>query len=150
MNDVTPEKMEKGIYKKFSFFKDQVEISPKTNKMILPISIKETSSKTIYRKSPKSEKTIIEGMNSSGIEEFFNTGDMLGTILTDVFSDVNIYDDDIRLLQRRFVSPIGRGAISFISSILWILLWWTARSVYTLLSFHRTRRTLVLQDISMS
>ena len=52
-------------------------------------------------------------MNSSGIEEFFNTGDMLGTILTDVFSDVNIYDDDIRLLQRRFVSPIGRGAISF-------------------------------------
>lgn len=113
MNDVTPEKMEKGIYKKFAFFKDQVELSPKTNKMILPISIKETASKTIYRKSPKSEKTIIEGMNSTGIEEFFSTGDMLGTILTDVFSDVNIYDDDIRLLQRRFVSPIGRGAISF-------------------------------------
>ena len=113
MNDVTPEKMEKGIYKKFSFFKDQVELSPKTNKMILPISIKETASKTIFRKNPKSEKTIIEGMNSSGIEEFFSTGDMLGTILTDVFSEVNIYDDDIRLLQRRFVSPIGRGAISF-------------------------------------
>ncbi|WP_297328582.1 DUF5686 and carboxypeptidase-like regulatory domain-containing protein [uncultured Bacteroides sp.] len=113
INDVTPEKMEKGIYKKFSFLKDQVEVSPNTNKMILPISIKETASKTIYRKSPKSEKTLIEGMNSSGIEEFFSTGDMLGTILTDVFSDINIYDDDIRLLQRRFVSPIGRGAISF-------------------------------------
>lgn len=113
LNDVTPDKMEKGIYKKFSFFKNQVEVSPKTNKMILPISIKETASKTIFRKSPKSEKTIIEGMNSTGIEEFFNTGDMLGTILTDVFSDINIYDDDIRLLQRRFVSPIGRGAISF-------------------------------------
>ena len=42
-----------------------------------------------------------------------STGDMLGTILTDVFSDINIYDDDIRLLQRRFVSPIGRGAIRF-------------------------------------
>lgn len=113
INDVTPEKMEKGIYKKFSFFKDQVEVSPKTNKMILPISIKETGSKTIYRKNPKSKKTIIEGMNSTGIEEFFSTGDMLGTILNDVFSDINIYDDDIRLLQRRFVSPIGRGAISF-------------------------------------
>ena len=113
LNDVTPEKMEKGIYKKFSFFKDQVEVSPKTNKMILPVSIKETASKTVYRKSPKSEKTIIEGMNSTGIEEFFNTGDMLGTILTDVFSNINIYDDDIRLLQRRFVSPIGKGAITF-------------------------------------
>lgn len=113
LNDVTPEKLEKGIYKKFSFLKDQVEVSPKTNKPILPISIKETASKTIYRKNPKSEKTIIEGMNSNGIEEFFSTGDMVGTILTDVFSDINIYDDDIRLLQRRFVSPIGRGAISF-------------------------------------
>ena len=28
LNDVTPDKMEKGIYKKFSFFKDQVEVSP--------------------------------------------------------------------------------------------------------------------------
>lgn len=113
LNDVTPEKLEKGIYKKFSFFKDQVELSPQTNKMILPISIKETASTTIYRKKPESKKTIIKGMNSSGIEEFFSTGDMLGTVLNDVFSDVNIYDDNIRLLQRYFTSPIGRNAISF-------------------------------------
>lgn len=113
LNDVTPEKLEKGIYKKFSFFKDQVEVSPTTQKMILPISIKETASRTIFRKDPKSQKTIIEGMNSSGIEDFFSTGDMLGTVLNDVFSDINIYEDDIRLLQRYFVSPIGKGAISF-------------------------------------
>jgi hypothetical protein len=113
LNNITPEKMERGIYKKYAFFKDQVELSPKTNKLILPISIKETASRTIYRKNPRSEKSIIEGFNSTGIEQFFSTGDMLGTILNDVFSDINIYDDDIRLLQRRFVSPIGEGAITF-------------------------------------
>ena len=113
INDVTNEKLEKGIYKRFAFFKDQVEVSHKTGKQILPVSVKETGSRTIYRKSPKSKKTIIEGMNSSGVDEFFSTGDMMGTILTDVFSDINIYDDDIRLLQRQFVSPIGRGAITF-------------------------------------
>jgi hypothetical protein len=113
INDITPEKMEKGIYKKFSFFKDQMEESAKTGKTILPISIKETASRTIYRKSPESKKEIIDGFNSSGIEEFFNTGDLVGTILSDVFKDINIYDDDINLLQRRFVSPIGRGAITF-------------------------------------
>ena len=113
LNDITPEKMEKGLYKKFAFFKDQVEESSLSGKLILPISIKETASRTIYRKDPKSKKTIIEGMNSSGIEEFFNTGDMLGTILNDVFSDVNIYEDNIRLLQRYFTSPIGRGGIAF-------------------------------------
>lgn len=113
INDVTPESLEKGIYKKFAFLKDQIEVSPETNKIILPISVQETSSKTIFRKSPESKKTIIEGLNSNGIGEFFSTGEMLGTILNDVFSDINIYDDDIRLLQRRFVSPISDGGISF-------------------------------------
>lgn len=75
--------------------------------------MQETASQTIFRKDPESKKTIIKGKNSNGIEEFFSTGDMLGTVLKDVFADINIYDDDIRLLQQRFVSPIGNNAISF-------------------------------------
>ncbi len=113
LNDITSEKLEKGIYNKFSFLKDQVETSNVTGRQILPISVRETASRTIYRKNPESKKTIIEGVNSSGIEDFFSTGEMLGTVLNDVFSDINIYDDNIRLLQRHFVSPIGRGAINF-------------------------------------
>ncbi len=113
LNDIKPDDLEKGMYKKFSFLKDQIEVSPKTNKLILPISVQETASKTIYRKHPENKKTIIEGMNSNGVEEFFSTGDMLGTVLKDVFADINIYDDDIRLLQQRFVSPISSGGISF-------------------------------------
>lgn len=34
-------------------------------------------------------------------------------MLKDVFTDVNIYDDQIRLLQYPFTSPIGKGAIGF-------------------------------------
>ncbi|WP_321480002.1 DUF5686 family protein [uncultured Bacteroides sp.] len=113
INDVTPESLKKGIYKKFSFLANQVEVSPKTNKMILPIAIEETASQIIYRKDPKNLKTIIKGMNSSGVNELFSTGDMLSTILKDVFSDVNIYDNNIRLLQTPFVSPISKSAISF-------------------------------------
>ena len=112
INYHTPEKLEKGIYKKYASLKDQVEVSETTNKLILPISVQETASQTIYRKDPESKKTIIKGKNSIGIEEFFSTGDMLVTVLKDVFADINIYDDDIRLLQQRFVSPIGSSAIS--------------------------------------
>ena len=43
INDLTPEKLEKGIYKKYSFLRDQVEVSETTNKLILPISVQETS-----------------------------------------------------------------------------------------------------------
>ncbi len=113
INDLTPEKLSKGIYKKYAFLKDQIEISATTNKMILPISVQETASQTVYRKNPESKKIIIKGKNANGIEEFFSTGDMLGTILNDVFSDINIYDNEIRLLQQYFVSPIGKNATSF-------------------------------------
>lgn len=148
MNDVTPEKMEKGIYKKFSFFKDQVEVSPKTNKMILPISIKETSSKTIYRKSPKSEKTIIEGVNSSGIEEFFNTGDMLGTILTDVSPmsiSTTMTSDSCNAASS---APLVAGPSVSINTTSWTPSWWTVRSVCTSPSCLKTHRISVSRDTS--
>ena len=114
LNDVTPEMLEKGMYKKMPFLKDQIELSEETNKFILPISVDETASQKIYRKHPKSEKTIIKGMSSTGVNELFATGDMLSTVLKDVFTDVNIYDNDIRLLQYPFISPISSSdAISF-------------------------------------
>lgn len=114
LNDVTPEMLEKGMYKKMPFLKDQIELCEETSKFILPISVDETASQKIYRKHPKSEKNIIKGMSSSGVNELFATGDMLSTVLKDVFTDVNIYDDDIRLLQYPFISPISSSdAISF-------------------------------------
>ena len=114
LNDVTPEMLEKGMYKKMPFLKDQIELCEETNKFILPISVDETASQKIYRKHPKSEKTIIKGMSSTGVNELFATGDMLSTVLKDVFTDANIYDKDIRLLQYPFISPISSSdAISF-------------------------------------
>lgn len=114
LNDVTPEMLEKGMYKEMPFLKDQIELCEETNKFILPISVDETASQKIYRKHPKSEKTIIKGMSSTGVNELFATGDMLSTVLKDVFTDVNIYDNDIRLLQYPFISPISSSdAISF-------------------------------------
>lgn len=113
LNDITPSRLEQGIYKKYAFLKDQVEVSPWNNTLILPLAIQETASQTVYRKETNTRKQIIKGMNSSGLNEFFSTGDMLGTTLQDVFANINIYDDEIRLLQRRFVSPIGKDAISF-------------------------------------
>ncbi|MDR0892663.1 MAG: DUF5686 and carboxypeptidase regulatory-like domain-containing protein, partial [Mediterranea sp.] len=113
INDLTPEKLERGIYKKYAFLRDQVEVSDLTHKLILPISVHETASQVVYRKNPESKKTIIKGQTGSGVEEFFSTGDMLGTILKDVFSDINIYDNEIRLLLQHFTSPISDKATGF-------------------------------------
>lgn len=114
LNDITPDMFGQGIFKKMPFLVDQVEPCVETNKLILPFSIQETASQKVYRRDPKSEKTLIKGLNSSGVDQLFSTGEMFGTLLKDVFADVNIYDNDIKMLQSRFVSPISStSAISF-------------------------------------
>ncbi len=112
-NDITPEKLQNSIFRKKKWILDQIEPCPYNNKLILPISVDETVTRKLYRRHPHDEKNIIIGQNSSGVGDLFQTGDIMNTILKDVFTDVNIYDDQVRLLQRPFTSPIGRGAIGF-------------------------------------
>ena len=113
LNDFKPEVLDSPKYKKKQWLIDQIEACPYNNKLILPISVDETVSQKIYRKKPHDEKTIIKGINTQGINDLFQTGDILNTIMKDVFTDVNIYDDQIRLLQYPFTSPIGKDAIGF-------------------------------------
>lgn len=113
LNDVKPEMLENPKYAKHQWLTNQVEVCEQTGKLILPASIEETVTKKIYRRSPRSDKNIIIGQKSAGINDFFQTGDILNTVTKDVFTDVNIYDDQVRILQYPFTSPIGSGAISF-------------------------------------
>jgi len=112
-NDLTPERLEKKPFSSTPWLLDQVEECQYTNKLILPISVDETVEEHIYRKNPQSKKTIIKGQQSSGLNDLFQTGDILNIVLKEVFTDVNLYDDQIRLVQYPFTSPIGKDAISF-------------------------------------
>ncbi len=112
-NDLTPERLEKKPYSSTPWLLDQVELCKYNNKLILPISIDETVSEQVYRKNPQSRKTFITGQQTSGINDLFQTGDILNVVMKDVFTDVNLYDDQIRILQYPFTSPIGKDAISF-------------------------------------
>ena len=113
MNDITPTQIESGFIGKRRWMLDQVEHCPYNNKLILPVSVDETVTQHIYRKQPKTERDIIKGQSSTGINQLIQTGDIMDIMLKDVFTDVNIYDNDVRLLRHHFTSPIGNSAISF-------------------------------------
>ena len=113
MNDITPTQIDSGFIGKRRWMLDQVEHCPYNNKLILPVSVDETVTQHIYRKQPKTERDIIKGQSSSGINQLIQTGDIMDIMLKDVFTDVNIYDNDVRLLRHHFTSPIGNSAISF-------------------------------------
>ena len=113
LNDLSKEQLESKFFSKRQYLLDQVETSPYNGKLTLPVSVDETVSQHIYRKDPKTEKDIIKGQQSNGIGQVIQTGEILNTALKEVFTDVDIYDDYVRLLQYPFPSPIGKTAISF-------------------------------------
>lgn len=101
-------------HKRKPWYLDHVEQSPlDSTKLVLPLTVDETVVKHIYRKSPRRVLDVLEGQRSSGVNKIFQTGEMVNTMLKEVFQDVNINNDYIRLLQYPFPSPIGRTAISF-------------------------------------
>lgn len=113
LNDLSKERIDSAAIFKQQFVKDQVEHCEYNDKLILPVIVNETVTQKVYRKEPKSEKSIILGENKGGVNQLIETGDILDVIMKDVFTDVDIYDDQIRLLQYPFTSPIGKDAINF-------------------------------------
>lgn len=113
-NEMTERVFQEGEFKKFAFLKEHVETCNETGKLILPLSVDEAVTRYIYRKDPETEKSIVLGKRSTGVNDLINTGEIMSTMLQDCFSDVDIYQDDIRLLQYPFTSPISsKTAIGF-------------------------------------
>lgn len=113
INDISPAQLENEKTQKKQWLINQIEVCQYNNKLILPLSVDETVTQNLFRKDPKNEKTIVLGQNTTGVNDLIQTGDVLNTVIKDVFTDVDIYDNQIRLLQYPFTSPIGKDAIDF-------------------------------------
>lgn len=113
VNDITSEELESDLFKKRQWLINQIETCPYNNKLILPISVDETVTQHLYRKQPKARKEIVKGQSSTGVNQLIETGNILNTMLKDIFTDIDLYDDQIRLLQYPFTSPIGKDAVAF-------------------------------------
>ena len=90
-----------------------MEKSDYNGKYVLPLTMSEVVTHHLYSKDPRKVRDMIVGQHSQGLNKLLQTGEMINTMLKEVFTDVNLYDDHIRLMQYPFPSPIGRTAISF-------------------------------------
>lgn len=112
-NNVQPADFTNGLLSKIPGLINQVEVCRYNNKLVLPLTVSETIRQKVYRKNPKKIIEIVKAERDDGINTIIQTGNILTAALKDFFTDVNIYDDQIRLLQHPFTSPIGKDAIRF-------------------------------------
>ena len=113
INDVKPSDLEQGFLSKIPNVLNHIEFCNYNNKLILPLTLSEVVSQKYYRANPADEKEIIIGERAVGINEMFQSGILITEALKDFFKSVDIYDDQIQLLQTTFTSPIGKDALGF-------------------------------------
>lgn len=104
-NDYTYKPKNENKKGKFDFLQEFVDTLD-DGVTILPVSEKEKMQTVYYRRSPRSEKQVVKGYKSSGIDEIFSS-DGVQQFLGEVFREVDIFKDDIPLFLQRFVSPLS-------------------------------------------
>ena len=105
MNDYKPKKHEDGKTGKFDFLVDFIDTLD-VGTTILPISEKEHFETVYYRRDPHSEKRLVKGDKSAGVDEVFSR-DGIQQFLNEAFREVDIFRNNIPLFLQRFVSPLS-------------------------------------------
>lgn len=113
MNDVNPDSIKANGKRRKDWYLNQMYRCEENGKMVLPVNYEEMASEVIYRRSTNTERNIIQGQRSEGVSELFDTGQNINKIADDVFTDIDIHKNQVKMLQFPFISPIGSGAISF-------------------------------------
>ncbi len=112
LNDFSEEQKKKWLFKKFQFIFEYMDTSEVSGKPILNVSVKEKIADEYFRKHPETAKTIIRGQKNAGIDEIFDQ-ESVQRFLEDVFREVDIFGNDVTLLQNRFVSPLSNIGTNF-------------------------------------
>lgn len=112
LNNFSPEQKKNWVVEKFSFIFDYLDTSEVSGKPILNVSVKEKISTEYYRKEPNTNKELVRGNKSAGIDEVFDQ-ESIQRFLEDVFREVNVFDNDITIMQNRFVSPLSNIGVNF-------------------------------------
>jgi hypothetical protein len=86
-----------------------VDTSEINGKPYIPIFIKESSSKVYYRNAPTAKKEYLFGTKISGSTTNFDE-EGVGAVLQKLYSEFDIYDNEIQLLSKKFPSPISNIA----------------------------------------
>src|SRR5690606_21342922 len=87
--------------------------SVENGKNYLPIIFTEGLSDYYYTKNPKRKKEVLKATRIVGIENI-----QLDQFLGEMYMDINVYENNINIINRTFISPISSVARSYYNFLL--------------------------------
>ncbi len=112
LNNITDKFRNRKVFNKFQFIFDHVDTSEINGKPFLPVYIQETSSKTFFRKKPRTTREHRYGVKMSGLDEYWDNEGVVA-LMDVLYQDVNIYDNNVKIVDLEFVSPLGNLGVAF-------------------------------------
>lgn len=100
------------IGKQFNFLANFVDTAVWTGKPILDVSLKEKASTVLSGKNRRKNIEIVRGLKSNGLDESFNQQNVR-EVFEDILREIDLYQNDITLMQNRFVSPLSNIAADY-------------------------------------
>ena len=107
LNNIGDKFTDIGIVKKLDLVMNYLD-SADNGKSYLPAMLSETVSDFYFTNNPKRKKEIVKANHITGIENL-----QVSQLLGDMYLDMNVYDNNINLFSRSFVSPISTVARNY-------------------------------------
>ncbi|MCM1483391.1 MAG: DUF5686 and carboxypeptidase regulatory-like domain-containing protein [Muribaculaceae bacterium] len=112
LDNFNPESTKNVMLKRYDFLKEYVDTSEISGKPILNLNSREKAARVFYRRDPRTEKVYVDGIRQEGLGDFMDQ-DNMRIFFEDILREIDVYDNDINILQNRFVSPLSRLAPDF-------------------------------------
>ncbi|HLG02274.1 MAG TPA: DUF5686 family protein [Bacteroidia bacterium] len=108
LTNISPNLQKKKMLKPVDFIFDRIDSTNPYEKPHLPLFFSESVAEYYYRNDPKSQKEIIKASKVSGVEDA-----SIAQFTGDMYQNVNIYDNNIIVFGKTFVSPISTNALLY-------------------------------------
>ncbi|MFT3679319.1 MAG: DUF5686 family protein [Ferruginibacter sp.] len=108
-----PEKLANNrLFRNYKFIIENIDTSSVEGKSLLPIYIEEKFSQRYLRKNPKLDKTILTAEKQVNFGDFLDSKG-ISSYLNKLYADIDIYENNIGILNQLFLSPIANMGPTF-------------------------------------
>lgn len=102
-----PEKLIKNrLFRNYKFILENIDSTTIEGKSLLPVYMEEKLADKYYRKNPEKDKTVLLGQKKVNYGDFLDDNG-ISQYLKRLYADINIYDNNITILNTQFLSPIA-------------------------------------------
>ncbi len=108
INNLKPKTTDRKILKPFDFVFSNIDSTNKNEKPYLPMFMSESISNFYFKNSPKFKKEVVKASKIAGVKNKSITN-----VMSRMYEQVNIYDNNMIVFGKYFVSPISDNGLLY-------------------------------------